>query len=124
MTTRKTIAALLVALLMVPAAMAQTWEINAPTTVSTDVTADYTDIVAHKVLTFQRGAVFKPETGASTTNYIGTSAGDGAGLVFSYTGSGNAPAVTIPSATHNVFSGGLADPAVSLSGQMQDKIYL
>ena len=124
MTTRKTIAALLVALLMVPAAMAQTWEINEPTTVSAYVTADYTDIVAHKVLTFQRGAVFKPDTGASTTNYIGTAAADEAGLVFSYTGSGDAPAVTIPSATHNVFSGGLANPAVLLSGAMHNKIYL
>ena len=124
MKTRKTIAALLVALLMVPAAMAQTWEINAPTTVSADVTADYTDIVAHEVLTFQRGAVFKPETGASTTNYIGTAAGDAAGLVFSYTGSGSSPNIVIPSATHNVFSGGLANPAVLLSGAMQDKIYL
>jgi len=124
MTTRKTIAALLVALLMVPAAMAQTWEINAPTTVSADVTADYTDIVAHEVLTFQRGAVFKPETGASTTNYIGTAAGDAAGLVFSNTGSGSSPNIVIPSATHNVFSGGLANPAVLLSGAMQDKIYL
>lgn len=121
---REAFAAFATAILAAPAAMAQTWEINAPTTVSADVTADYTDIVAHEVLTFQRGAVFKPETGASTTNYIGTAAGDAGGLVFSYTGSGSFPNIVIPSATHNVFSGGLANPAVLLFGGMQDKIYL
>ncbi len=121
---REAFAAFATAILAAPAAMAQTWEINAPTTVSTDVSTEYTDIVAHEVLTFQRGAVFKPDTGASTTNYIGTAAGDAAGLVFSYTGSGSSPNIVIPSATHNVFSGGLANPAVLLSGAMQDKIYL